>query len=382
MGCATAMRLPGATPLLHPPRHPLPSPLLEEQPTTGLMKWTKTKVITLCAIAILLTAGLGTYLWRILRHSATGANAAAPSESAGNPNTDWLRDAHYGVLMHFLPHDARSLALVDQFDVAALAGQLESIGAKYLVFTLGQYSAYYNAPNAAYDKVVGSAPGERCAKRDLPLELYRTLNAKGIRLVLYLPCQVGYGDARAQAAFGLPPGNAEQPLNLKATAKWAEVITEWSDRYGDKVSGWWFDGAYPHLGFDDGMAWAYADAAKHGNPKTIVSFSTALGTSRALEAADFTAGETEDPFNVVPSSRWQEGSQWHVLTYLGTRWAARDARFRTEQWVDWAAKVVAKEGVLTLDMGPNYDPSAGPIGSLAEAQMAQVKAIKAALEKH
>jgi hypothetical protein len=32
-------------------------------------------------------------------------------------------------------------------------------------------------------------------------------------------------------------------------------------------------------------------------------------------------------------------------------------------------------------MGPNYDPSTGPIGSLADEQMAQVKTIKAALEK-
>ncbi|NLH17556.1 MAG: hypothetical protein GX455_13355 [Phycisphaerae bacterium] len=36
-------------------------------------------------------------------------------------------------------------------------------------------------------------------------------------------------------------------------------------------------------------------------------------------------------------------------------------------------------GVVTLDMGPNWDPKAGPIGSLAEAQVAQVKAIRAAL---
>ena len=345
------------------------------------MKWTKTKVISLCALATLLAAGVGTYFWKILHPPATKSDAAAVSESARNPNTDWLRDSHYGVLMHFLPHEAISFALADQFDVDGLATQLESIGARYLVFTLGQYSGYYNAPNGAYDNTVGAAPGERCAKRDLPLDLHRALAPKGIKLVLYLPCQVGFGDARAQAAFGLPQGKQEQPFTAEAVEKWAAVIQEWSDRYGDKVSGWWFDGGYPHLGFDDTMAWAYADAAKHGNPKAIVSYSTALGTSRALEAADFTAGETEDPFHELPSSRWQEGAQWHVLTYLGTRWAARDTRFRTEQWVDWAAKVVAKEGVFTLDMGPNYDPNAGPIGSLAEAQMAQVKAIKATLEK-
>ncbi len=346
-----------------------------------LMKWTKLKTITVCALATLLAAGIGTWLWSILHSPATPSDAAAPSKSGGNPNTDWFRDAHYGVLMHFLPHDARSLALVDQFDVDSLAGQLKSIGARYLVFTLGQYSGYYNAPNAALDKLVGYAPSERCSQRDLPLELHRALSAQEIKLMLYLPCQVGHGDARAQAAFGLAQGRGEQPLNYAAVEKWATVIREWSDRYGDKVAGWWFDGGYPHLGFDDKMAWTYADAAKHGNPKAIVSFSSTLGSNRTAEAEDFTAGETDDPFTQLPASRWQEGSQWHVTSYLGTRWAGRDTRFPTDQWVSWATKVVAREGVITLDMGPNYESSSGLIGALAEAQMAQVRAIKAALEK-
>ena len=31
-----------------------------------------------------------------------------------NPNTDWLRDARYGVFMHFLLADAKGLALVQE----------------------------------------------------------------------------------------------------------------------------------------------------------------------------------------------------------------------------------------------------------------------------
>jgi hypothetical protein len=135
------------------------------------------------------------------------------------------------------------------------------------------------------------------------------------------------------------------------------------------------------LGFDESMAWAYADAAKHGNPKAIVSFNTALGPRRAMDGEDFTAGEIENPFLVAPESRWLDGSQWHVLTYMGTAWGKRDTRFPAERWADWAGTVARKGGAFTLDMGPNYDPGAGPIGSLAEAQVAQVKTIKAALEK-
>ena len=57
----------------------------------------------------------------------------------------------------------------------------------------------------------------------------------------------------------------------------------------------------------------------------------------------------------------------------------RNTRFPTDQWIEWARKVTARQGVLTLDMGPNYDPEAGPVGQLAEAQVSQVKAIRAAL---
>jgi hypothetical protein len=41
--------------------------------------------------------------------------------------------------------------------------------------------------------------------------------------------------------------------------------------------------------------------------------------------------------------------------------------------------VAAKGGVVTLDMGPNYDAQTGPVGGLAEEQLKQVEAAKAAL---
>ncbi len=44
--------------------------------------------------------------------------------------------------------------------------------------------------------------------------------------------------------------------------------------------------------------------------------------------------------------------------------------------------VVDKGGAVTLDMGPNWDPKAGPIGSFAEAQVRQVRAIKSAVREN
>jgi hypothetical protein len=65
--------------------------------------------------------------------------------------------------------------------------------------------------------------------------------------MLYLPCQTPNEDARAQKAFGLPQGAQDQPIDLAFAEKWSEVIQEWADRYGEKVSGWWFDGGWKGL---------------------------------------------------------------------------------------------------------------------------------------
>jgi lysophospholipase L1-like esterase len=297
-----------------------------------------------------------------------------------NSDTDWFRDAKYGVFIHFLPGDAAGLARVQEFDVEVLSRQLETLGAKYLVITLGQNSGFFNSPNATYDRCAGYAPGERCSIRDLPLDLYQALKPKGIRLMLYLPCQTPNGDAHAQKAFGLPEGKRDQPIDLEFAQKWAQVIQEWSDRYGDKVAGWWFDGGYEHIHFNEQIAQVYAIAAKHGNPKAIVTFNPGVRLIRHTQAEDYTAGELNDPFAVLPSSRWVEDSQWHALTYLGSRWSARDTRFPAEQWARWVSTAVSRGGVVTLDMGPNWDPRAGPIGSLAEAQMEQVRAVQAAVK--
>jgi hypothetical protein len=305
---------------------------------------------------------------------------AAPAPAAtNNPATDWFRDARYGVFMHFLPGDAQGLARVNAFDVEALAGQLDAMGAKYFVLTLGQNSGYFNAPNAAYDRYTSYAPGERCATRDLPLALHAALKAKGIRLMLYLPCQAPNRDVRAQKAFGLAQGPNDQPVDLAFAAKWAEVIQEWSDRYEDKVAGWWFDGGYAHIRFNNDIAGVYAKAVKHGNPNAIVTFNPGVKLVRYTQAEDYTAGELNEPLKVLPTGRWVAGSQWHALTYMGGNWGQRNTRYTGEQWAKWVAAVVAKEGVVTLDMGPNYNPQAGPIGALTAAQVEQVKAIKAAL---
>lgn len=316
-------------------------------------------------------------LCAVVLFALPGAAAAAPD---AHP-TDWLRDAKLGAFMHFWPNRSNEMTLVDAFDVPAVARQLKEMGAGYFVFTLGQNAGFYNAPNATFDRHLGVAAGERCSTRDLPLDLHRALEPLGIRLMLYLPCQVPSRDPRAQRAFGLPEGPKDQPLDEAFARQWAEVIHEWSARYGDKVSGWWFDGGYSHIKFNETMAGLYADAVKRGNPRAIVTFNPGVRLIRYTKAEDYTAGELNEPWTTIPTSRWVDGSQWHALTYLGGSWGRRNVRQPTERWVDWVRAVVARGGAVTLDMGPNSDPAGGPVGVFSDEQAAQFKAIRAAVSQ-
>jgi Alpha-L-fucosidase len=305
---------------------------------------------------------------------------ASATQRAQSNNTDWLHKAGYGVFIHLLPNNPEELALVEQFDVKKLADQLEEVGAGYLILTLGQNSGYFNSPNAVYDKFTNSAPGQRCSKRDLPMDLYRALDPKGIRLMLYLPCQTPNRDPKAQEAFGLPAGNKDQLIDLEFAQRWAQVIDCWAKRYGDKVAGWWFDGGYAKkVGFNEQIAQTYAKAVKQNNPRAIVTFNPGVSLVRYTQAEDYTAGELVKPFDIVPESHLVEGSQWHALTFLGTNWGKRDIRLDDESLAKWVRTATDRGGAVSLDMGPNWNPEKGPIGSLSESQMKQLLKIKTAL---
>jgi len=300
---------------------------------------------------------------------------SAAASSAPRPS-GWLHRARYGAFMHYLPSNPEELAAVKEFDVEGLATQLADAGASYLILSLGQNSGYFIAPNKTYDRAAGYQPGERCSTRDLPMELYEALNARGIRLMLYLPCQPPNRDARAQAGFGLPVGPADQPLTPVAVKRWATVIREWSVRYGHRIAGWWFDGAYKHIGFDDAIAGVYSAMVRQGYKRTIVAFNPGIEVARWGKDSDYTAGELNEPFTAFPDSSSVDGAQWHVLTYLGSTWGARNVRYPDSRWTQWLRGVLRAGGTVTFDVGPNMDSMVGPIGQISDAQIAQLRAFK------
>jgi len=303
----------------------------------------------------------------------------------------WMTETQWGVMTHYLADwKAREMnepmtverwnQMVDRFDVEGLAKQLESVGAGYYLITIGQNSGYYLAPNSTYDRLVGIEPS-KCSRRDLVADLYEALHERGIRLVVYLPSGAPAGDAAAREALQWQNGPHR---NREFQLKWEQVIREWSTRWGPKVAGWWFDGCYwPNTMYrteETPNFASFAAAARAGNPGGVVAFNPGV-VPRILSVTpheDYTAGEINDP-NRIEIRRAVagkiDGTQVHILSYLGQRWGMGEPRFSTEQVIEWSRSVRKQGGVVT------WDVPIQPDGLIAQSFVDQLAAVGKALHR-
>ena len=298
-----------------------------------------------------------------------------------NPETEWFYKAKIGAFTHFLIGND-FLEHPDLYDVEGVANQLKEAGVSYFFITLGQNSGYFIAPNPVYEQLAGYKPGERCSKRDIPMELAKALKKRGIRLMLYLPCQTPNKDMQAATKLGFPgePVNEDRNMRPEGVKNWAKVISWWSKHYGKNICGWWFDGGYAWCDFNSNVAAIYAKAAKAGNPHSIVTFNPGISLKRATTAEDYTAGEINNPLKETTPGRWIDGSQAHILTYFGDTWGNHNVRYTDDEWINWIKSFTGKGGVVTIDMAVNFDTSKGRLGLIDEKQLQQLKHICAALK--
>ena len=214
--------------------------------------------------------------------------------------TQRLHDAKWGVFNHYLGSGCTSAdewnARVDSFDVAKLADQLAVCGARYYFITLMQGKRWICAPNAAFDRIAGTKPGEACSRRDLPAEIAAELAKRGIDLYLYFPSEGPKGDRDCRRRFGYsaPYGTG---VSRPFVERWASVLEEFSVRYGNAVKGWWIascERAFHR--YNDDLLALYAQAARKGNPGALVACDDGVKPFYARYAAtdDYTAGQFED----------------------------------------------------------------------------------------
>jgi hypothetical protein len=305
------------------------------------------------AVRIFLTTAAVLALW-LITPSAGAEDRAA-----------WMKAARWGVMTHYLAdwraqvdHEPASVEhwneLIDHFDVGGLADQLQEVGAGYYLITIGQNSGYYLSPNSTYDQITGISPS-KCSHRDLIADLAEPLRKRGIRLMVYLPAGAPGGDRQAAAALDFQHGPNR---NYKFQHNWEEVIGLWSQRWGDKVSGWWFDGCYwPNAMYrfaEPPNFSSFAAAVRSGNPNSLVAFNPGV-IGRLLSVCpeeDYTAGEVNDVDKILIRRVIDgkvDGALPHVLSFLGQNWGKGAPRFTTEQVVADSRRIADLGGVITWD---------------------------------
>jgi hypothetical protein len=277
------------------------------------------------------------------------------------PKTQWLREAGFGLMFHYLDKPASSNVesptssedwnrRVDAFDVASFTRQVNNSGAGYVIFTLGQNTGHFCAPNSVYDDLVGVKPS-LLSKRDLIAEIAASL-APEVKLIAYLPSHAPANHREAISALRLQPSwdgsawglkrfwpdaeNADDRLSEFQTHGEA-IIAHWGQMWGDKVHGWWIDGCYfadRMYRSEDGPNFAsFAWALRAGNQKRILAFNS--GTAKPLERLaaeqDYTAGEFSNKFPAhdvwTKLEAETDGMQTQLLSFLGEYWGRGEPRF-------------------------------------------------------
>ncbi len=296
-----------------------------------------------------------------------------------DPNTDWFQKAGYGVFVHYLAglqnnrEQIHSLSretswdeCVGEFDTERFAETMAEVGAGYVIFTVMQVRREMIAPNATFDRITGYQPGEACATRDLIEDLYQSLSRHSIPLMLYFTGDGPRADPQAAPAFGW-----QTPVRPEFVRKWTDVAREYSERYGDKVRGWWVDGCYPWIGYDDEKLALFAQALKAGNPESIVAFNRGVDPKvmSYTPHEDYTCGE-QNRFFDMPVSRWLDGEQWHLLAYMGTGWGHPGTQYTKRELAEYVFDVNQRGGVVSIDVLLFRD------GSLDRSQVEVLKAVR------
>jgi hypothetical protein len=313
---------------------------------------------------------------------------AAPATLASNKA--WFAASKYGLIIHYTPRggadpipaaaDGTWSRTVAGFDVSKFVADVQKTGAAYVMFSIGQNSGFYVAPNSVFTQKTGTLPGQYVSERDLIDTLSGPLKAAGIKLFVYGPAD-GPTAAPLSILSSFPVPSDQAAPEARATLN--AMYETWSQTWGDKVAGWWIDGCYPGVqGYGnatDGEANAdrLLQSLRKGNPNALVTCNPSVQIFQGVSLEqDYLAGE-ENMFHRFPGSVSEQfrGKDlvWHVASYLGSNWGqGPDARFNGDQMAAYIKHVSDRAGVVTVDVGVKAD---GTIFAPQLAAMAKVKAV-------
>ena len=283
-------------------------------------------------------------------------------------STDWVAGS-LGLSVHWTSH-SKPLSgeamdyhdAVNNFNLDGFINQLKISGAKHLIFTTTHAEEYIAGPHPVMDYLL---PGRSC-KRDLLGELAQRLDDEKIRLIFYYnhSCN-GNDDLPWKNAVGY----VGAPLDLFA-GRIMSIVEYMSRRYGNLISGWWFDSSYsldprgPVQGVSVPMGdwqfpWkALTAATKSGNPESIVTYNAGIDFDYLYTThQDYYAGETTS-LKFQPDGRYHGGLQLHQWTCIDNRsWVHNkpDTPFESllynnEELLAFTRKITGAGGAVTYNV--------------------------------
>jgi hypothetical protein len=292
-------------------------------------------------------------------------NCLATPVKKGNNHVKHL---HFGIFFHYLNNLQNLKApwnqgkvtswddCVNDLNVEKIAEEVATIHAEYVVITSEQKDKYFCFPNSTYEQLTDYKRGEATSHRDIISELYTALNKKGIKLFLYVTGDGPLNDNKASLALSNPNIRPKVEGVFKVDNLWVEswsrVIRSISIQYGKKISGWWFDGTYNFIGYNDALLKKYLHAARTGNKTALVAFNF-LGPKDVVginTIGNFIAGES-DEFKSLPTPEFKMSKvKWHILSYLGNGWANPGLRYTDEYMSNYIKKIKSLNGMITIDV--------------------------------
>ena len=230
-----------------------------------------------------------------------------------------------GIMIHYLPPCAEGPNgekytsvddSVDSFDIPAFIERFKKLNAEWLIFTIGQNTGLYNAPNKTFEAQVG--PGH-CAKRDLVGELAQAIHDCGKRFIAYLPMEMHCNPLRDKCFWVEPTEDRPFSSQKEFQIFWNKVVREWSLRFGKLLDGWFFDGGYCLIQTEEERMELFA-AARAGNPGSALSLNYSgfdiWDVPLIHKDEDYFSGETTLLKDGLPLAHWRDRSE-RCRKYLG-----------------------------------------------------------------
>jgi hypothetical protein len=233
------------------------------------------------------------------------------------------------------------------------------------------------APNETYNRYTGYQTGEACSTRDLIEDLYQALHKRNIDLMLYFTGDGPSDDLQAIRGLGSEPITQTNAINEVFVRRWSEVAADYGRRYGEKVKGYWIDGAYSWIGYNEAMFKIFSEGLRAGYNDRIIAFNCGVAMKANSIYEDYMTGE-QNAFTRVPENgRFVDGEQWHVLSFLGTQpvgkpdaWSSPGATKQKQELAEYIHKVNALGGVVSIEVMLYRD------GALDRSQLELLKPLR------